>query len=712
MLGLILRGRRASSSRVLAQRPRAALRLLRRRGLALHQARGRDVPRPQPRLLPEPVGVHLPAARSSTASLAIPLGGGRGGHRRLQARTRRGSSRSRAALAAVLCLAGVGAVYFAGRALWDRRTGLLAAAVLCFAFLPVAFSPHRADRRRHARCRSRSCCWSSIRMTRPAACALARGRRRRRRARDRLQVHGRARAARARRSRSRWLLAAATRALRPARAGRARRVAGGARRLRPHEPVLLPRPSDRACTSCAAQADLAGNQGKFGQDGDDGLALLPEQPAGASAGVAAARRARGRACCSARRDRARAVVAARLPARAVPVPEPAGALLRPLAAARLPGARAARRLRGRRGGGARCASARRALELPAVARRRRCCSWQPLAADARSMAVLGHADTREIARDWLAAHHRPELRAVIEPAVPEPLLLAGRWTGSRARPSRAAVRQRVRPRTQRGRTSSTARTLRPQLIDRYRRRGLLHRGDDGPDPRPRRRARQPGAARLLRRAWSASPTSSSSQPVPAPTPSRSRSPSTCSYNYYSPRLRAARAGRRRVPARRLHAGLRRRGTPAEARTRRMLARRRSCAGRPGAAAVAPRPRAARSPTTPTRTSTSCRAAVDDGGRREPGPGLLREPAGADVPAARSCYWIGGTARRAPRPRVSSSRSSARSSWGSPTSPGSAAFEPRAGLMAAALMAVAFLPVFYSKHALNDIVTMAPVTRRA
>src|SRR5688500_17735993 len=43
-------------------------------------------------------------------------------------------------LAAVLCLAGVGAVYAAGRALWDRRTGLLAAAVLCFAFLPVAFS--------------------------------------------------------------------------------------------------------------------------------------------------------------------------------------------------------------------------------------------------------------------------------------------------------------------------------------------------------------------------------------------------------------------------------------------------------------------------------------------------------------------------------------------------------------------------------------------
>ena len=36
------------------------------------------------------------------------------------------------------------------------------------------------------------------------------------------------------------------------------------------------------------------------------------------------------------------------------------------------------------------------------------------------------------------------------------------------------------------------------------------------------------------------------------------------------------------------------------------------------------------------------------------------------------------------------------------------YERRVGLVAAALMAVAFLPVFYSKHALNDIVTLAPI----
>jgi hypothetical protein len=43
-------------------------------------------------------------------------------------------------LAAVLCTVGVAAVYWAARRLWDVRTGLVAAAVLAFAFLPVAYS--------------------------------------------------------------------------------------------------------------------------------------------------------------------------------------------------------------------------------------------------------------------------------------------------------------------------------------------------------------------------------------------------------------------------------------------------------------------------------------------------------------------------------------------------------------------------------------------
>ena len=43
-------------------------------------------------------------------------------------------------LAAGLCMLGVGATYWAARRLWDVREGLVAAAVLSFAFLPVAYS--------------------------------------------------------------------------------------------------------------------------------------------------------------------------------------------------------------------------------------------------------------------------------------------------------------------------------------------------------------------------------------------------------------------------------------------------------------------------------------------------------------------------------------------------------------------------------------------
>jgi Dolichyl-phosphate-mannose-protein mannosyltransferase len=43
-------------------------------------------------------------------------------------------------LAALLCMGGVAAVYVAARRLWGAREGLVAAAVLAFAFLPVAYS--------------------------------------------------------------------------------------------------------------------------------------------------------------------------------------------------------------------------------------------------------------------------------------------------------------------------------------------------------------------------------------------------------------------------------------------------------------------------------------------------------------------------------------------------------------------------------------------
>src|SRR5918995_4241832 len=44
------------------------------------------------------------------------------------------------ALAAALCMAGVAATYWAARRLWGVREGLVAAAIMAFAFLPVAYS--------------------------------------------------------------------------------------------------------------------------------------------------------------------------------------------------------------------------------------------------------------------------------------------------------------------------------------------------------------------------------------------------------------------------------------------------------------------------------------------------------------------------------------------------------------------------------------------
>jgi hypothetical protein len=43
-------------------------------------------------------------------------------------------------LAAALCMVGVAATYWTARRLWGVREGLVAAAILCFAFLPVAYS--------------------------------------------------------------------------------------------------------------------------------------------------------------------------------------------------------------------------------------------------------------------------------------------------------------------------------------------------------------------------------------------------------------------------------------------------------------------------------------------------------------------------------------------------------------------------------------------
>jgi hypothetical protein len=95
--------------------------------------------------------------------------------------------------------------------------------------------------------------------------------------------------------------------------------------------------------------------------------------------------------------------------------------------------------------------------------------WQPLAADARSMAVLGHRDTREIAREWLVAHARPELRIVIEPAVPNRYYFLVRG----GRPRHLSRQQFVNQIIVDVRATHTeyGRTLKPALLDVYRAQG-------------------------------------------------------------------------------------------------------------------------------------------------------------------------------------------------------------------------------------------------
>ena len=106
-------------------------------------------------------------------------------------------------------------------------------------------------------------------------------------------------------------------------------------------------------------------------------------------------------------------------------------------------------------------------------------------------------------------------------------------------------------------------------------------------------------------------------------------------------------------------------------------------------------------------------------RPRPEPALLPQPARLLVPAAPRVRAVvrrrgRGAARlrdrsdrglrRRPRRRA---RSSARSPCGSPTWPARASSTARVGLLAAAIFGVAFLPVFYSHLALNDVPDARP-----
>ena len=102
---------------------------------------------------------------------------------------------------------------------------------------------------------------------------------------------------------------------------------------------------------------------------------------------------------------------------------------------------------------------------------------QPVAADVRTMNVLGREDTRQIARDYLVRHLPLGARIVIEPAVPDNYYRVA--TGHT--PTRQFVRgfvQDIRRQQQLdaplGADTTYAATLTPQNIEAYRSEGFCY----------------------------------------------------------------------------------------------------------------------------------------------------------------------------------------------------------------------------------------------
>jgi hypothetical protein len=360
-------------------------------------------------------------------------------------------------LAALLCIVGVGAVYYVGRQLWDRRTGLVAAAVLCFAFLPVAFSRIAVtDVGTLAPVALVILC--SVRIAEGATwrwCAAAG-------AAAGLAIGFKYTAGLVLLAPGLALLLARRDLLR----GGAALVGGTVLAFFVTNPYFF-FDFDTAIHQLRGQAELAGNQDKFGQEQDTGPLYYLDSLLWGLGYVAAACAAAG-AVLLARRDRVRLALLLIFPVALflylslqsrffgrwlLPV-YPVLALLAGYAFVRALDAVRARAPR---------------LQWPALGAGLVLLLWQPLAADARSMAVLGNADTREVARQWLAEHYDRELRIIIEPAVPERYY----WPVRDGRPKRLERAQFVNQfiRDIRETHVEYGRTLDPSVIDRYRAEG-------------------------------------------------------------------------------------------------------------------------------------------------------------------------------------------------------------------------------------------------
>ena len=458
---------------------------------------------------------------------------------------------------------------------------------------------------------------------------------------------------------------------------------------------------DRALHQLRGQAELAGNQGKFGQEEETGVLYYLDSLLWGLGYVAAAASLAG-AVLLARRDRVRAALLLVFPValflylsfqsrffgRWLLPAYPALALLAGYAVAR-------------------AAEALRARAPRWEARRSR--SRAPRSSGSRSPRTRARwpcsgsrTPGRSPASGW-PTHHRRELRAVIEPAVPERFY----WPVRDGRPQARAARSSsttscATPQEEHveyGRRSS------PRCSTATARRGYCTVVTMGLI-RGRADARGNAGAvayydRLERESelvFHISPYRQDRAPQPFSF--------DLSYSYYSPAYE--RPGARRAVYR-LDDCTQGHGPVGRDRPRDEALARRDPAGRAGAAAVEHRPRPA--VRLQRRRGRALRPAGGaDVGRTGLDPGYYENPPALTYLLARRLLPIGGIAdpdafltgargRRADRHARRGAHVLGRRARSS----------RRVGLVAAAVMAVAFLPVFYSKHALNDVVTLAPVT---
>lgn len=364
------------------------------------------------------------------------------------------------ALAAVVCIAGAAAVFAVARRIWAVREGVVAAAILTFAFLPVTYSRIAV---------------TDVGTLLPVA----------------LAIYGALRAHET--GDKRWFALAGAGAglaigfkytaglvLLPVGIAALLRLRGDAKAALGGLAVAvgcaiaaffvttpwLFLDLDTARRQIEAQATTAGDFPKLGQRQDSGLAYYLESLTW-GLGWGAALAALAGLMLEARRDLRRAVLLAAFPLALVAYLSvqsryfgrwllPAYPILAMLGAVAL--VRLSELVKGPRA----ALAALAALTALAIA--------QPLAADIRTGRLLGRSDTRQLAREYLVERFPARMRVVVEPAVP------ARWyrlnrPGRRAPLARKQFVRGFVKDIQESRIDYAA-TLRPRTIDRYRELGF------------------------------------------------------------------------------------------------------------------------------------------------------------------------------------------------------------------------------------------------